>query len=183
MGCLERRERGMNDHMEGPWMWPNNHPWPETQSGQWVVTHGIRQFLESFLPKNHDYADNNFALGSGGEANELKKKVLKLYRNMVDGVELRGEQPDELLNDIIGHAFLAKFLLQGDDEPKALGLVEFVREVRNTYESSPRSDQMSWECLTPDERCSVLSLAAQMYRDAGKLVSHDVDAYVQGRRR
>lgn len=68
----------------------------------------LPEWLEKFELANHDYGNAPGAvLGVKGEFAEISRKTLKLKRALWDGVELIGEQPREILTDLIGHCYLA----------------------------------------------------------------------------
>lgn len=78
----------------------------------------VQEWIELFLEKNSDYNsaptpgfpegfENADVLGIQGQFAEIWRKIWKLKKAMWDDQELTGEQPREVLLDLIGHAFLA----------------------------------------------------------------------------
>lgn len=60
-------------------------------------------------------------LGIRGQFADLWRKVWKLKKALWDGEELRGEQPIEIIDDLIAHLFLTRDLLtQQVPEPGAV---------------------------------------------------------------
>lgn len=65
--------------------------------------------LEEFLSKNSDYEDASDALGLIGQVADLWRKVVKLKKAVIDGADLNGEDPSQLIRDIFGHSLLALY--------------------------------------------------------------------------
>lgn len=76
----------------------------------------LPQWENLFLQKNADYNDESFHLGSIGQLGEILRKTGKLDRAMIKGIKLSGEQPDEVLLDVIGHCFLTLYLRRKEEE-------------------------------------------------------------------
>jgi hypothetical protein len=77
-----------------------------------VLSGPAREALELFARRSADYSDQDGfdpaeVLGEKGQFAEVFRKVWKLKNSMWDGRELVGEQPREILMDLIGHALLA----------------------------------------------------------------------------
>jgi len=64
------------------------------------------EWRETFLAKGADYGDNANKLGLSGAYVDIDRKVAKLKRALWYGQQLNGEQPREILMDMIGHCFL-----------------------------------------------------------------------------
>lgn len=62
--------------------------------------------------KNKDYGDNAVALGVKGQFSDIWRKIGKLRTALWDGKELQGEQPEEILMDLIGHCLLTIDLIR-----------------------------------------------------------------------
>lgn len=56
-------------------------------------------------------------LGSKGQFGDINRKFWKLYKAMWLEEELVGEQPIEILYDLIGHCLLTIWLLEREKEP------------------------------------------------------------------
>lgn len=67
----------------------------------------LQDWVALFVKKQADYGDSADDLGAPGQYAELHRKMGKLKRALWDGKVLEGEQPDEVLFDLIGHCFLA----------------------------------------------------------------------------
>jgi hypothetical protein len=65
-----------------------------------------------FAEKSLDYGDNAANLGIKGQFSDINRKFGKLKRALWDGQELVGEQPDEILQDMIAHCLLALDMLE-----------------------------------------------------------------------
>lgn len=74
--------------------------------------------MRKFLEKARDYRDAYAFLGSKGQFSDINRKFQKLKSSVWDGHKLEGEQPAELVEDIIGHCYLLLWLL--DYESKGL---------------------------------------------------------------
>jgi len=90
--------------MTGPQMHdndPDNLKWIASKQDEW---------LEEFARKARDYGDEDeFNLGLVGQYADMSRKFKKLRRAMFEGKELTGEQPDEILRDLIGHAWITLY--------------------------------------------------------------------------
>lgn len=73
-----------------------------------IVDEFLPEFLEMFAERSSDYGETYRFLGSKGQFSDINRKFYKLKRAIWDGEELKGEQVDEILNDIIAHCFLMK---------------------------------------------------------------------------
>jgi hypothetical protein len=86
------------------------HP-PHTQTISDVFGHDypglLQEWVTLFIGKQKDYGDSADDLGAPGQYSELHRKMGKLKKALWDGEALAGEQPDEVLFDLIGHCFLA----------------------------------------------------------------------------
>lgn len=78
--------------------------------------HIFRKFLpvwsDLFLRKNADYGETGDLLGSRGQFADMWRKFGKLKRAMWDGEALTGEQPEEIIMDLIGHCFLSLYYIE-----------------------------------------------------------------------
>lgn len=89
-------------------------------------------------------------LGIKGQWADIWRKVWKLHKALWDGVELKGEQPIEIIDDMIAHLLLTRDLItQEIPEPGALR--EDRLPVKNSIawcgpECEPRSHRFAGEC-------------------------------------
>lgn len=71
--------------------------------------------LKLFLEKSKDYGDESHEfMGAVGQFSDIYRKIIKLKRALVDGVELQGEQPVEILMDLVAHCWLTIAMLERD---------------------------------------------------------------------
>lgn len=74
---------------------------------------------ELFLRKSADYnaagLENHRILGTMGQFADIWRKIMKLKAALWDRQTLTGEQPREILLDLIGHCYLALAMI---DRPK-----------------------------------------------------------------
>ncbi|HEY7418507.1 MAG TPA: hypothetical protein VH593_25225 [Ktedonobacteraceae bacterium] len=74
--------------------------------------------IEAFRKKAEDHsgAPHFMLLGAKGQFAEINKKFWKLYNAIWQDRDLRGEQPYEIVQDLIGHCLLMLWCLE-DDKP------------------------------------------------------------------
>lgn len=87
-----------------------------TEAAAYIGEVVLPDFWDSFLKKNADYGDSYQSLGAAGQFGEIWRKVPKLKRSMWDGHKLTGEQPREILMDLIGHCLLAIRLIDSGND-------------------------------------------------------------------
>jgi len=82
---------------------------PPTNEAERILMTTLPAVLTKFLEKNKDYGDGDEmrCLGAKAEFVRLWNKAAKLKRAIWDGEPLSGEQPDEIMGDMIGHILLA----------------------------------------------------------------------------
>lgn len=83
-----------------------------TQEAVEICKYILPDVLEAFLKKNRDYGDSTYGanamrLGPKAQFVDIWRKVKKLKRAIWDGEQLHGEQPEEILQDFLGHVLLA----------------------------------------------------------------------------
>lgn len=72
--------------------------------------------LKLFLEKSADYGEESHGfMGPVGQFSDIYRKVIKLKRALVDGVELQHEQPIEILMDLVAHCWLTIAMLEMED--------------------------------------------------------------------
>lgn len=83
----------------------------------------VPEFLEMFRRKNKDYSSDDFdthrLLGTRGQFSDIYRKVGKLKKALWDEQPLVGEQPREILFDLIGHCFLTIAMLDAKTESRS----------------------------------------------------------------
>jgi hypothetical protein len=84
----------------------------------YIMTCLVDEWINTFKQKRQDYQDAHRELGVKAQFVDINRKVVKLRRSMWEGHELVGEQPREILMDLIGHCFLAIDLLDEEVRPK-----------------------------------------------------------------
>lgn len=89
---------------------PEGNDYP-TEAARHIMETILQEWVDKFLEKNGDYGDTYKSLGSAGQFAEIWRKVPKLKRAMWDHIPLSGEQPREILMDLIGHCFMAIHLI------------------------------------------------------------------------
>lgn len=82
---------------------------PPTQEARDILMTILPAVLEAWLKKNKDYGDSDElkSLGARAEFVRLWNKMMKLKASLWEGRELAGEQPDEIMGDMIAHLLLA----------------------------------------------------------------------------
>lgn len=99
----------------------------------------MKRFEEKAADYNSDGSlpfEPHTVLGIKGQFADIWRKIWKLKKALWDGVELQGEQPIELIDDLIAHLLLTRDLLTQDlpepgtwkEEPKP-GTFRTLREV------------------------------------------------------
>jgi hypothetical protein len=83
---------------------------PTGADGRYIGDTLIPEFYEQFLAKAKDYNDNqnenHRVLGVRGQFADIWRKIGKLKKALWEGHPLVGEQPREILMDLIAHCFL-----------------------------------------------------------------------------
>lgn len=82
--------------------------------------------IQRFKEKSGDYPPEGFQfLGAKGQFSDIARKVFKLKKAIWEGKPLKGEQPHEVVQDLMGHCMLLLYLLEqeefedmGEDEDK-----------------------------------------------------------------
>jgi hypothetical protein len=103
----------MADVSRPAWAMPNR---PTTEYGKHIIDELVREWAAQFVEKSNDYGDTADDLGAAGQYSDMSRKMGKLKRALWEGKELSGEQPREILLDLIGHCFLTiHYIDQGDN--------------------------------------------------------------------
>src|SRR5262245_41578594 len=74
--------------------------------GKYVLDLVMPEWEEYFRQKQHDYSNDGNTFGPKGIIPDIDRKAKKIRRAIWDEEILMGEQPRELLLDLIGHCFL-----------------------------------------------------------------------------
>ena len=72
----------------------------------------VPDVLERFQSKAGDYGAAYKLLGAKGQFSDINRKFWKLYNSIWCERELKGEQPYECAEDIIGHCLLLMLILR-----------------------------------------------------------------------
>lgn len=88
--------------------------WP-TETSRAIMSRYLGEWFELFMSKQADYGDRGNDLGLAGQYAELSRKFIKLRKAMWDGEELAGENLEEVLFDLVGHAFLSIHYLRNPE--------------------------------------------------------------------
>jgi hypothetical protein len=83
-----------------------------------MLTEIAPEVLTLFASKAYDYGDTFLALGVKGQFSDINRKFLKLKQAVWEDRELMGEQPEEIVMDMIGHCLL---MLWGLRHPGEVG--------------------------------------------------------------
>lgn len=88
---------------------------PTTKHGRHIVQELLPEWRAQFVEKSNDYGDTANDLGAAGQYADMNRKMGKLKRALWDGETLTGEQPREILMDLIGHCFLTIYYIDNGD--------------------------------------------------------------------
>ncbi len=89
---------------------------PQTEHGSNIVENLVEEWVQQFISKSNDYGETANHLGAAGQYADMHRKMGKLKRALWEGETLTGEQPREILLDLIGHCFLTiHYIDQGDN--------------------------------------------------------------------
>lgn len=101
--------------------------------GQYIRDVLMPEWLEQFQRKAADYNDNqnenHRVLGVRGQFADIWRKIGKLKKALWEGQPLVGEQPREILMDLIAHCFLTIAML--DEGKRALQLYDKLRATKD----------------------------------------------------
>jgi hypothetical protein len=88
---------------------------PPTEEARNILVNILPSVLEAWLKKNADYGDSDDlkSLGARAEFVRLWNKMMKLKASLWEGRELSGEQPPEIMGDMVAHLLLALSRLKG----------------------------------------------------------------------
>lgn len=76
----------------------------------------LGKVVQRFLTKSVDYGDVFNELGLAGQYSDMHRKMYKLKRAMWEGRPLKGEQPEEILEDLLGNILISLYLYAQDRE-------------------------------------------------------------------
>jgi hypothetical protein len=142
------------------------------RAAQRITVHLVQEWIEQFLEKNKDYAsgptpgfpdgfENADVLGIQGQFAEIWRKIWKLKKALWDDQELIGEQPREVLLDMIGHCFLAIDML--DRAQKASDPFDIVTTMADDKPVA------FYPNTNPEQRCGPVCGAGHTYTGSCKL--------------
>lgn len=75
--------------------------------------------MARFMDKAQDYRDAFAYLGARGQFSDMNRKFQKLKHAIWDGRPLVGEQPAEIIEDMIGHCYLLLYILEQEKHDAA----------------------------------------------------------------
>lgn len=87
-----------------------------------VLVGGIaEETIKLFAEKSSDYGESDgvpaaLFLGAKGQFADINRKFWKLKRSLWDGQLLVGEQPEEILMDLVGHCWLTIAVLRKESD-------------------------------------------------------------------
>jgi hypothetical protein len=81
---------------------------------QYIFDQIVPNAIESFRDKARDYRGGPafLNLGAKGQFSDINRKFWKLYHAIWEDGRLEGEQPYEIVEDMIGHCFLLLYCLR-----------------------------------------------------------------------
>lgn len=79
-----------------------------------ATTTTLTRVIDKFASKAVDYGDASDELGIRAQFVDINRKVVKLKRWMWDGKKLAGEQPHEIMMDLIAHLLLGLGMIEDD---------------------------------------------------------------------
>jgi len=88
----------------------------ESTTLDYIMDELIPEFDLQFRGKHRDYGDGAATLGTAGQFADIYRKVTKLKRSLWEHQTLSGEQPREVLMDLIGHCFLTIDMLDREQQ-------------------------------------------------------------------
>jgi hypothetical protein len=84
-----------------------------------MVERILPELVRRFRSKSSDYGEVFRDLGIAGQYSDMHRKMHKLKRAMWDGEELKGEQPEEILSDLLGNILISIYLLREEARENA----------------------------------------------------------------
>lgn len=116
---------------------------PTGSDGQYIRDQLLPEFWGRFAEKAADYNDNgnenHRQLGVRGQFADIWRKIGKLKKALWEGRQLVGEQPREILMDLIAHCFLTIAVIDGDNPigPVDMTSEEFAQAYRQAAAQMP----------------------------------------------
>lgn len=97
----------------------------------------------------HNYGDAFLELGSRGQFSDIWRKVKKLKRSVWDGIELVGEQPEQIFAEIIPHCLMAIYCLRHQPwQPYLVDSSIKSAAIAVAYEDIPEGSSVEIDFLT-----------------------------------
>ncbi len=88
----------------------------DTNTFQDILLEFVPVILDRFAKASRDYGDTGAnRLGAAGQFADMSRKMLKLQRSLWEGKKLEGEQPEEVLSDLVAHCLLTMKFLRDDN--------------------------------------------------------------------
>jgi hypothetical protein len=91
----------------------------------------LPQAVQRFRSKSVDYGDAFEDLGLAGQYSDMHRKMRKLRKAMWHEENLIGEQPEEILEDLLGNILISLYLYDREQDPT----------YQRAFGSQPRSGQ------------------------------------------
>lgn len=85
-----------------------------------MINDDLAAALDRFFRKASDYGLLFLELGVRGQYSDMHRKMHKLKKALWEEQSLQGEQPDEILQDLIGNCLIALFLIRTNPPKRAL---------------------------------------------------------------
>lgn len=155
------------------------------RAAQRITVRLVQEWIEQFLEKNKDYTseplpgfsegfENADVLGIAGQFAEIWRKIWKLKKAMWDDQELIGEQPREVLMDMIGHCFLAIDMIDraADAAAHARETVTLMADdapVKSMTFAEAQREAVPFKTPKPSDRCGPVCNAGHTYVGSCKL--------------
>jgi hypothetical protein len=88
----------------------------DTETFADILIEFVPVILERFAKASRDYGSKGAnRLGAAGQFADMSRKMLKLQRSLWEGQRLEGEQPEEILADLVAHILLTMKFLRDDN--------------------------------------------------------------------
>ena len=105
--------------------------------------------MNKFWEKSRDYGDVFKELGIAGQYSDMHRKMFKLRKAMWHGEQLKGEQPDEILEDLLGNILISIYLVRnngGETNQRAAGSEPRSRQDTDAQRATPaEAAYRAWE--------------------------------------
>ncbi|HEY7415902.1 MAG TPA: hypothetical protein VH593_11965 [Ktedonobacteraceae bacterium] len=96
-----------------------------------MTTRIVGRAVQRLREKSRDYGDTYEELGLAGQYSDMHRKMRKLRKAMWHEEPLTGEQPEEILEDLLGNILISLYLYEQESNPT----------YQRSASSQPRSGQ------------------------------------------